>query len=559
MALISMYKSLIMDRRSFLSLRSASSSVATTATVTAATTTLEPYAGEWGTAQAAHLLRRTVFGPTPLQIKQSVAEGLAVTIGQLFSPQPMPNPPIYYDYEGDPNVPLGESWIASRPPIPVPPGLNGGRNRSLHAWQLGLMMNHNISIREKMVLFWSNHFALVDNNAQRGYQFLNLLRTHALGNFRTLAEEVTVAPSMLLYLNGNENSRQAPNENYARELLELFTIGRGEAAGPGDYTNYTEDDVVQMARALTGWRARFLDTGLPEGSFVANRHDTGDKQLSHRFDSAVITDAGDQEYKVVIDHILQKSEVARYICRQLHIWFVGTNIDPVVEANIIEPMAQMMIDENYEVRGALEALLSSTYFFDSSHYGCMVSHPIDYVFRIINGLGMDNVDAGLFVDYRFWNQIRRVNLGLEMQVLDLPSVAGWKAFYQSPGFYELWINSVSLTNRQRIGEQLLGGVNIGDVRFQADLLGFVAEMENNLDPNDLLEQIALYLFAFPIAGNQRDFLKEVLIPGLPDFEWTIEYADYLQDPENPDLRNAVLTKLEAVFGTLLKMPEFHLI
>lgn len=549
-----------MDRRSFLSLRRGDqATTSTVATATTATTTLAPYVGEWGTLQAAHLLRRTTFGPTPVQIKQSVAEGLAVTIGQLFSLQPMPDPPVYYDYEDDPNVPIGESWIASRPPTPMPQGLNGARNRSLHGWQLGLMMNHEVSIREKMVLFWSNHFALTEGNEQRGYHFLDILRRHALGNFRTLTEEVTVSPAMLLYLNGNENSRQAPNENYARELLELFTIGRGEAAGPGDYTNYTEDDVVQMARALTGWRARFLDTGFPQGVFVANRHDTGEKQLSHRFGNAVITDAGDQEYKVVIDHILQQPEVARYICRQLHIWFVGANIDPVIEANIIEPMAQIMIDDNYEVRGALEALLSSTYFFDTSHYGCMVSHPLDYVFRIVNSLGMDNDVDELFLDYRFWNQLRRVNISLEMQVLALPSVAGWKAYYQAPGFYELWINSVSLTARQRIGDQLLGGVNVGGSRFEADLLSFIAEMDNNLDPNSLLEQIGIYLFAFPIAENQRDFLKEILIPGLPDFEWTIEYSDYLQDPENPDLRNAVLTKLEAVFSTILKMPEFHLI
>ena len=84
-------------------------------------------------------------------------------------------------------------------------------------------------------------------------------------------------------------------------------------------------------------------------------------------------------------------------------------------------------------------------------------------------------------------------------------------------------------------------------------------MDNNLDPNSMLEQIALYLFAFPIADNQRDFLKEVLIPGLPDFEWTVEYADYLQNPDDPDLRNAILTKLASLFSTLFKMPEFHLI
>lgn len=549
-----------MDRRAFLSMGHEALKVGNKVAVAAPalTTTLAPYSGEWGTTQAAHLLRRTIFGPTPAQIKQAVIDGLGVTIGQLFATQPVPEPPVYYDYENDPNVPLGESWVENRPPDPLPPGLFGGRYRSLIAWQVGLMMQGGVSIREKMVLFWHNHFALEDNNAQYGYQFLSLLRLHALGNFRTLAEEVTVAPAMLRYLNGHQNSRQAPNENYARELLELFTIGRGEAVGPGDYTNYTEDDVVQMARALTGWRHVIPETGLPLGVFVPNRHDTGDKQLSHRFDNAVISDAGADEYKVVIDHILQQAEVARYICRQLHIWFIGVNIDPLVEANIIEPMAQILLDDNYEVQGALETLLSSTYFFESAHQGCMVTHPFDFIFRIVNTLGMDQEEAGLFARYRFWNQLRRVSEALEMEIMGLPSVAGWKAYYQAPGFYELWINSVSLTSRQTVGNTLLNGLNQGGFRWEPDLLAFVAEMENNVEPNDLLEQIGIYLFPFPIAENQRDFLKEILIPGLPDFEWTVEYAEYLADPEDPDLRNGVLTKLEALFNTLLKMPEFHL-
>lgn len=552
-----------MNRRSFLQVRQRTTAsgvqTATAATSTTLTTTnLEPYTGEWGAAQAAFLLRRTTFGPTPAQIKQAVSDGLGVTIGQLFANQPLPDPPIYYDFADDPNVPLGETWVGMRPPVPSIPGLFGGRARSLLGWQMGLLMNAGVSIREKLVLFWHNHFAINDNNAQFGYEYLNTLRTHALGNFRTLVEEITITPAMLRFLNGHQNSRQAPNENYARELLELFTVGRGEVAAPGDYTNYTEDDVVQMARALTGWRHGYDDTGAATSFFVDNRHDTGDKQLSHRFDNVVISDAGDQEYKVVIDHILQQAEVARFICRQLHIWFVGIEIDAVVEANIIEPMAQIMIDNDYEIQAALETLLSSNYFFEETHRGCMTSHPLDFLFRIVNTLEM-NADANLIQQYLFWNQLRRLSIGLEMEYLALPSVAGWKAYYQAPQYYNIWINSVSLPLRQEAGERLLSGFNLGGVRWNLNLLNFIAEMEDNLEPNSMLEQIALYLFSFPVAENQRDFLKEVLIPGLPDFEWTIEYSDYLQNPDDPDLREAVLTKLQSVFSTLFKMPEFHLI
>ncbi len=548
-----------MKRRSFLQFgqQTQTRNVAT-ANTTLTTTDLEPYTGQWSTVEAAFLLRRTTFGPKPTHIKQAVADGLSATIGQLFANQPLPDPPVYYDYEDDPNAGLGETWVNTPIPTPSPQGIFGGRYRSLIGSQLGLLINGGVSIREKMVLFWHNHFALDDNNAQFGYQYLDVLRRNALGNFRTMVEEITVAPAMLRYLNGHQNSRQAPNENYARELLELFTIGRGEVAAPGDYTNYTEDDVVQMARALTGWRFTTPDNGLPLGVFVANRHDTGEKQLSHRFDNAIISDAGDQEYKVVIDHILQKTEVARFLSRQLHIWFVGTDIDGVVEANIIEPMAQLIIDNNYDIQPAVEALLGSNYFFEETHRGCMTSHPLDFMFKIVNTLDM-GAEAAPLQHYFFWNQLRRLAESLEMKYMALPSVAGWKAFYQSPQFYNIWINSVSLPIRQTVGNTLLNGINSGGVQWRVNLLDFIAEMDNNLDPNSMLEQIALYLFAYPISDNQRDFLKEVLIPGLPDFEWTVEYADFLQNPDDPDLRDAIFTKLESLFGTLFKMPEFHLI
>ena len=120
---------------------------------------------------------------------------------------------------------------------------------------------------------------------------------------------------MLRFLNGNTNTKQSPNENYARELLELFTIGRGPQVAEGDYTNYTEDDVVELAKALTGWKFKKLDTGETVSYFRKGQHDPTDKQLSHRFDNQIIQNGGENEYKTVVDIILNKKEVAKYICR----------------------------------------------------------------------------------------------------------------------------------------------------------------------------------------------------------------------------------------------------
>ncbi|MCB0871736.1 MAG: DUF1800 family protein, partial [Solirubrobacterales bacterium] len=166
---------------------------------------------------------------------------------------------------------------------------------------LKLMLEEGISLREKMTLFWHNHFAVSNvNDPKFLYRHVELLRNFAWGNFRELMKEITVDPTMLRFLNGNQNTRTAPNENYARELMELYTLGKGDLAGPGDYTTFTEDDVIQMAKVLTGWRDRGFNTVNPdvnvESFFTLNRHDTGSKQLSHRFNNEVITNLGDQEY-----------------------------------------------------------------------------------------------------------------------------------------------------------------------------------------------------------------------------------------------------------------------
>ncbi|MBK9745017.1 MAG: DUF1800 family protein [Saprospiraceae bacterium] len=116
------------------------------------------------------------------------------------------------------------------------------------------MLKGDANIREKMTMFWHNHFVTADINDPRyNYIYISLLRKNALGNFKQLTKDITIDPAMLNYLNGRDNTGQAPNENYARELMELFTLWQSPLAGPGDYTTYTEDDIKEMARVLTGW------------------------------------------------------------------------------------------------------------------------------------------------------------------------------------------------------------------------------------------------------------------------------------------------------------------
>jgi len=272
------------------------------------TSGLDPYTGTWEFEQAAHLLRRTTYGPTYARIKDAAQNGMDNVVAQLLTVQPLPAPPLNYDYDQDPNVTIGETWVDA--PYIQAMNLQGYRRRSLAGWTVGQMLNEGTSIREKMVLFWHNHFVTGDiNDPKFVYKYITLLRENVLGNFKDLVKKATIDPAMLRYLNGNENTKTAPNENYARELMELFTLGKGELAGPGDYTTYTEDDVVAVARVLTGWRdvGYFTQEFNPIGSvFVLNRHDTDSKQLSHRFNDVIINNNNELEYEDLIDIIFQK-------------------------------------------------------------------------------------------------------------------------------------------------------------------------------------------------------------------------------------------------------------
>ncbi len=279
---------------------------------------LNKYTGPWSAHLAAHLFRRTTYGVKYETIKQFATKTLDETINIIMSPLGPPPPPINISYADDPDVPIGTTWVDKG----VSQNVNNYRTASLRGWSFELMLNGGPNIREKMTMFWHNHFVTADINDPRfSYKYIELLRSNALGNFKQLTKLVTIDPAMLNYLNGRDNTKQAPNENFARELMELFTLGKGDLVGPGDYTTYTEDDVKELAKALTGW----IDVRnmLPITSqFVLNRHDVTTKKLSHRFNNVSISNAGANEYSNVIDIIFQKPEVALFIAGQIYRWFV---------------------------------------------------------------------------------------------------------------------------------------------------------------------------------------------------------------------------------------------
>jgi len=216
--------------------------------------TLTPYQGSWDQSTARHLLKRTVFGATKEQVDAFAAKGISACLDQLLDDSaPQPSPPVK-EYNSsaaaspDTLIAAGQTWVND-------PNNDGTvaalRRASFKKWWVGRLIFQEATLREKMTLFWHNHFATESadvGNAQYVYKHHQLLRSHALGNIKALTRSVSVDPAMLVYLNGQNNNRTAPDENYSREIQELFVIGKGPGAG------FTEADVKAAARVLTGWR-----------------------------------------------------------------------------------------------------------------------------------------------------------------------------------------------------------------------------------------------------------------------------------------------------------------
>ena len=519
--------------------------------------TLNPYTGEWNFGTAKHLLFRAMYGPKKSEIDNAVSLGLDATIDELLKEGVTLDPPINYNFPTDIFVPIGSTWVDA----PSPQGTGNYRRRSLRAWITGSILSEGISVHEKMIMFWHNHFVVANIQQEKfEYQYWLLLRENALGNFKSFAKKMTTNPAMLVYLNGNQNTKQAPNENYARELLELFTVGKGDLAGPGDYTTFTETDVAAAAKILTGWKINynFALGALPEPVYLNFLHDTTTKTLSNRFGNANIPNNGENEFEDLIDIIFQSEEAAKFMARKLYRWFVYYHIDETIEQNIIEPLAQVLIDNDYEIKPALKALFSSEHFYDVNSIGCQIKSPIDFISANVKQFDI-NFDAPITVQYGLWYGIFQAYGILQQVVFDIPLVAGWTAYYQSPTFNRIWINSFTLPVRRQYSDVITTiGFAIGGRPFVIDAFAAIADLPDPLDPNKMIKDLASHIFSMPLLDAQVDFLKEVLIPGLPDDEWTIEYNAYLVDPENVIIKAAVEIKLRLMMRTMLSMAEYHL-
>lgn len=560
-----------MDRRATLSTllgRShATKATSPTETFNPPVAGLSPYTGTFGFEQAAHLLRRTTFGAKYAQIKDAAKKGLTATLNELFKDNPLPSPPLNYDYTTDPSVPVGSTWIdAPYVRDTTTGGLlhQGYRNTALRTWTYENIVNEGVSIREQLALFWHNHFGIGDDQDPKFfYAHVTLLRTYAWGNFKELIKKINIDPLMLRFLNGNQNTVNAPNENYAREILELFTIGKGPLVGPGDYSNYTEQDIREFARALTGWRDQgnnTVDANTKVGSFFRiSSHDTKTKKMSKRFDEVVINNGFDKEHETVVDIIFTKKEVARFISRKFYRWFVYYEINADVEKNVIEPMADILVQNNYEIKPALQALLKSQHFFDVLNMGPMIKNPIVFSVNFVKQIGWSALNAAdLATRHKALATLYREVSNQQMTYYNPPDVAGWKPYYQEPAFYRIWVNATTLQARMRLTDRMATNNYTVGVKTGLNVLEFAGSLPTPTDPYLLVDDMISVLLPQTLTDPQMTDLMNAFLSGTPDYEWSTIWTNYTKNPGNTTARSSAETKLRNLVKAILSLPEYFL-
>lgn len=522
---------------------------------------LETRKGILGERLAGHLLRRATFRYDIGRIKEYAQYTASEAVDKLFKP-------VSFTLDQPIDPATGEPWINNGTTTTT--SQTALRNY-VRCWVLN-EMRHNESIHGKMAFFlhkcWVTNYS--QSTSERFFDYLSLLYKYTTGNFKTLARKMTLDNLMLLYLNNNDNNKNAPNENYAREFLELFTIGKGPQIGPGDYTNYTEQDVVIGAKLLTGIKANTRlatidpDTGLSTGRFAFGQHNTDDKTFSAAFDNRTIKGAKSaaempRELDDYVDMVFSKKETARLYCRRLYRYFVSTNLTPEIESDIINPLAQQLLDNNYETESVIKTLLTSLHFYDeddSDHkdeiIGALIKSPLELFLGSVNFLQQkwpdQNTDAANL--YNFLNKLA-ISVILDNGALSYFApydVAGYSAYYQEPNFDKAWFTSNTIISRYKLSNMLLTGTSyLGgkSTKVTLNLPAFVRDSGFFTDPGDALlltRELANGMFPETPDDDRINYFLNEMLDGIPPADWTYEWVAYTGGGK-PDNVNIGLAKL----------------
>lgn len=551
---------------------------------------LDNLIGQLGEKNAAHLLRRATFGPTPQDIENFSTMTVSEALDVLFQEVSTPSPPV------DPAT--GSTWLN-----PSATGANSAQEDLIDyfmAWHLEQMRTSGTSIKERLIWFLHTHLPVrrsVVPQSEHLYYQNALFRYYAFGNFKTLFRKIVVDNAMMLFIDNATNDVASPNENFAREMFELYSIGRGSQIEPGNYTNYTEDDIKAATRVLTGWEVTDQfdhtdpDTGLPSARMktvlsgateIANRHDKDAKQFSSLFQNRVIEpsellegwatrEAAEAELDELIDMIFEQDETARFLTRKIYRFFVYYEITEQVESQIIETLATDFRNSNYNIETLVRSLLSSQHFFDTdnisaddNNQGALIKSPLEVILglcRMFEVAYPSNVNTLYQTVYQEGLLPIIENQGLSFY--EPYDVAGFEAYFQFPNFNRNWITPYSLAYRYQFSVQILQSINANNdsLIIQLDFLDWVengGHISDPADTNTLVGELSELLFPFPLNTERTDyFILTILLDNLyPASYWTTRWNAYKANPGTNE--SEIRGMLDRLFHGLIQSPEYQL-
>ncbi|MFA8342138.1 MAG: DUF1800 family protein [Rhodothermaceae bacterium] len=448
----------------------------------------------WDEEAARHILSRSMFGYRKADLENALSYSLDHFVDEvILTDFPLPQPP------GD--------WVTVMPD-PRDFQANQEKMQETVYWWYDLMFNQETNLREKMVLFLHNHFVseyAVVEIPHYMYIQNSLFREYSFGNFRELTKKITIDPAMLRYLDGSKNIKSSPNENYGRELLELFTLGIG---------NYTEKDIVEAARALTGWKIDGLGS-----LFYPNLFDDGEKEIFGK--------KGNYNYEELIDLIFEKEECAEFICAKLYAEFVH------YEANTeyVKQLAEVFRENNYELKPVLSAMLKSEYFHSEEIRGAKIKSPIEYLISTVKQLGISNIDH----KYLFY-----IAKDLQQILFNPPDVRGWEG-------QRNWISTNTFPLRNNFADSVITGKKYpqGMLDEKVDSLTYARSFNTSEQADEFVEDVTNELLQYEILESQKNMLLEILLDGAEIYDW----STYDPDAES---------RIRAFLIALMRLPEFQL-
>jgi uncharacterized protein (DUF1800 family) len=529
---------------------------------------------------AAHLLRRATFGPTKGEISEFTGLTANQAVEKLIANSKSKTTtfaPLDLDKNNNPNY--GKPFLEL--------GLSKSRstqhlNNIVH-WWVGQMLEPSgaVSLLEKLAAFWQNHFVVSHTTVldyRLLFQYLEFLRGNCLGSFRTLAIEMSKNAGMLIYQNGNENQKISPNENYARELQELFVVGEKDFNGN---PNYTENDVKAASKILTGWQVKgnyVADSTSFSVTYTPERHDETNKTFSSHYNNTIVpgnsgSTGGDVELSALIDMLLAHPHTPKFICRKLYRWYVNPYVTQEIEDNVIAPLASFLVSpaNNYNIEGALKKLLTSQEFFDAKNYGSMIKSPLEWVIGTIRFFDKPLPSALTELEaYRIMVVFASTKITLlQVNLLNQPLVKGSTPYYQF-GLTKNWLNVTTIGQRNTITNYLVfptleikPGYNLA-----IDFLTWIKQLQPNFADRAgtpaipcevVLESFLQNLLVLNLTQAQKDLLiDKYMMSNLSRSTWINDMNRYRTDPNSLNNQSYILSRCRSLMSQILSLAEYHL-